>query len=49
MADGKSNFIIPLDFDPPKMKFSQRSNAGNFTHIKQSFYEVEKKDEEAPF
>ncbi len=25
--NGKSNFIIPLDFDPPKMKFSQRQSA----------------------
>ncbi len=25
--NGRSNFIIPLDFDPPKMKFTQRFDA----------------------
>jgi len=28
--NGNSNFILPLDFDPPKMKFSQREELGSF-------------------
>lgn len=44
--NGKSNFIIPLDFDPPKMKFVQRNTMQNFIQAPQSYYE---KDEEKPF
>lgn len=48
--NGRSNFIIPLDFDPPKMKFTERRIIGGFTPIKgtTSFYET-KKTEEDPF
>lgn len=28
--NGKNNFIIPLDFDPPKMKFTERSSLNSF-------------------
>jgi replicative DNA helicase len=48
--NGKSNFIIPLDFDPPKMKFTERAQHG-FKPIAaavSSPYEVNK-DEEDPF
>lgn len=45
--NGKSNFIIPLDFDPPKMKFTQR-DVRNFQPISVNPYEKEK-DNEDPF
>lgn len=43
--NGRSNFIVPLDFDPPKMKFSQRQQSGFVPVTTQSFYEPDKKDE----
>ena len=44
--NGRSNFIIPLDFDPPKMKFSERNSFTPITKTAPSnFYE---KDDE-PF
>jgi replicative DNA helicase len=47
--NGKSNFIIPLDFDPPKMKFTERRVPQGFVTIKAANpYEVEKEDED-PF
>tara|TARA_R110000868_G_scaffold177772_2_gene416810 strand:+ start:1439 stop:2848 length:1410 start_codon:yes stop_codon:yes gene_type:complete len=42
--NGRSNFIIPLDFDPPKMKFTERNTTG-FIPANTSYYETEKKDE----
>lgn len=45
--NGKSNFIIPLHFDPPKMKFTERNQFGGFKEMKPSPYEVSK--EEDPF
>jgi len=48
--NGKSNFIIPMDFDPPKMKFTERKGYVQFVEAKPSFYEKDKeKDEEMPF
>ncbi len=44
--NGKSNFIIPMDFDPPKMKFTERKTGG-FQPITPSPYETEK--DEDPF
>jgi len=41
--NGRSNFIIPLDFDPPKMKFSERKTLGGFIPVSTSHYEPEKK------
>lgn len=46
--NGKSNFIIPLDFDPPKMKFTERTGQPKFTHAAPSPYEKDDK-EEMPF
>lgn len=46
--NGRSNFIIPLDFDPPKMKFTERRVIGGFTPITPSHYETDKKEED-PF
>lgn len=43
--NGKSNFIIPMDFDPPKMKFAERVTH-KFIPIVPSPYE---KDEPDPF
>lgn len=39
--NGRSNFIIPMDFDPPKMKFTERRNLANqgFQQITTNFYE----------
>lgn len=45
--NGKSNFIIKLNFDPPKMKFTQRNEVG-FVPVATNFYETEKK-EDNPF
>lgn len=44
--NGKSNFIIPLDFDPPKMKFSERSTG--FFVPNNNFYEADTKTD-SPF
>jgi replicative DNA helicase len=44
--NGKSNFIVPLDFDPPKMKFTERKHEYQFRPVK-SYTETEK--EENPF
>lgn len=46
--NGKSNFIIPLDFDPPKMKFTERKVSGGFIPVSTSHYETDTK-EENPF
>lgn len=44
--NGKSNFIVPLDFDPPKMKFTERSNNfSGFVPVTNNYYEQEKKDD----
>jgi replicative DNA helicase len=46
--NGRSNFIIPLDFDPPKMKFSQRPTEITFSQTAtRSYYDTEK--DETPF
>lgn len=48
--NGKSNFIIPLDFDPPKMKFTERQQSGYRPIAVESHYEPKKKDDdENPF
>lgn len=46
--NGKSNFIIPLDFDPPKMKFTERRGLTAFTPVSANPYETEKTEED-PF
>lgn len=47
--DGEPNLRIPLDFDPPKMKFSERKQFDNFRPVQtNNFYENEK-DNEDPF
>lgn len=46
--NGRSNFIIPMDFDPPKMKFVERRTMAGFTPITPSHYETQKNDED-PF
>lgn len=48
--NGKSNFIIPMDFDPPKMKFTERRLSGlpqQITNVR-TIYEKDDK-EETPF
>jgi len=47
--NGRSNFIIPLDFDPPKMKFSER-NTNQFAGFlpAQNHYEIDNKTD-SPF
>lgn len=50
--NGRANFIIPLDFDPPKMKFTERRMDGfRPVTIPPSPYETEKKtdDDANPF
>lgn len=42
--NGNSNFNLPLDFDPPKMKFTERRISG-FQPIATNFYEKEKDQE----
>lgn len=45
--DGEPNLRIPLDFDPPKMKFSERKHFGNFRPVQtNNFYENEKDNED---
>lgn len=47
--DGEPNIRIPLEFDPPKMKFSERKQFGSFRPMQtNNFYENEK-DNEEPF
>lgn len=46
--NGKSNFIIPLDFDPPKMKFTERKTYNKLYQSPPSFYEKEER-EDLPF
>lgn len=43
--NGKSNFIIPLDFDPPKMKFTERHISGFKAAPIASYYEKDKPDD----
>ncbi len=47
--NGRSNFIIPLDFDPPKMKFTERdeNKISGFVPV-QSYYESDNKTD-SPF
>lgn len=47
--NGRSNFIIPLDFDPPKMKFTERRNMGFVPVSTRDYTETDKKEEENPF
>jgi replicative DNA helicase len=45
--DGEPNLMIPLDFDPPRMKFSERSVLPRIIgHQQTNYYE---KDEDNPF
>ncbi len=44
--NGKSNFIVPLDFDAPKMKFRER-NVFDFRQVAPSYNEPD--DKEMPF
>lgn len=44
--DGEPNLRIPLEFDPPKMKFSERKEFGNYRPVQtNNYYENEKDDE----
>jgi replicative DNA helicase len=43
--DGEPNLRIPLDFDPPKMKFSERKVYGNFKPMRNDNYYETDKDE----
>ena len=45
--NGKSNFIVPLDFDPPKMKFTERRGYQQ-VQVAPSHYEKDT-NEEMPF
>lgn len=49
--NGRSNFIIPLDFDPPKMKFTERKSEMGYVPIApvRSHYEKEDKEDDTPF
>lgn len=49
--DGEPNLMIPLDFDPPKMKFSERKTFGNFRPVQtKDYYENEKDtNDDTPF
>lgn len=46
--DGEPNLIIPLDFDGPKMKFSERSSFGSFKQLPGKNY-CEQDNDEQPF
>lgn len=46
--DGEPNLMIPLDFDPPKMKFSERKILNAFLPTQRNYYEPNK-EEENPF
>ncbi len=46
--DGEPNLMIPLDFDPPKMKFSERKISNSFLPAQRNYYEPNK-EEENPF
>jgi replicative DNA helicase len=46
--DGEPNLMIPLDFDPPKMKFSERKTLNTFLPLQRNYYEPDK-GEENPF
>lgn len=40
--NGKTNFIVPLDFDPPKMRFSERGKSHFLKPVEErNFYEKE--------
>ncbi len=44
--DGEPNLRIPLEFDPPKMKFSERRQLGNFRPVQtNNFYETDREDQ----
>ncbi len=47
--NGKSNFIIPLSFDAPKMKFKERSNSPVFTSNPISSPYETKDNDDMPF
>jgi replicative DNA helicase len=47
--DGEPNLRIPLDFDPPKMKFSERRQFGNYTPTRTSNNNYYEKDDDQPF
>lgn len=46
--NGKSNFIIPMSFDPPKMKFVEREQ-NKFIAVAPSRYETDKEKDDLPF
>lgn len=43
--NGKSNFIIPLDFDAPKMKFTERSSGFVPVNVPRDYTDTEKVDD----
>lgn len=47
--DGEPNLRIPLEFDPPKMKFSERRQFGNFRPVQTNNYYENEKDDDQPF
>lgn len=46
--NGRSNFIIPMDFQPTIMKFTERKVAAGFTPITTSYHDTDR-DEKDPF
>lgn len=46
--DGEPNLMIPLEFDPPRMKFSERKEFGTFSHVKLP-YKDDTFDDDQPF
>lgn len=46
--DGEPNLMIPLEFDPPRMKFSERAGFMPFKQQKANYYENER-DDDQPF
>lgn len=47
--DGEPNLRIPLDFDPPKMKFSERKQFGSFRPVQTHNFHENEKDDDDPF
>jgi replicative DNA helicase len=47
--DGEPNLRIPLDFDPPKMKFSERQEIPGFRPMKMPYKDDMQDDNEPPF
>lgn len=47
--NGRSNFIIPMDFDPPKMKFTERGSYSSFVAVPTTNRYEKEKDDDTPF